>query len=378
MRKGVLGLVMVLVMLAGTAEAVPLPPAGDDLFPSAQATMEVESFNENGDIIQSFLLDCSGPTTIRRSAPNESQGTIPTEMVAMDLSCSEGVTVRLQPSTQTQRSLGQIQRQSQTEGDRINSFFDVFIEVTTDSGKLHNQQPVIANATFVHIPSFGSCYFGVQPVDLFRVDNPSNPAGTLTFRKLCLNGPIKPETVGEVSPVFSCFYECKQNSANTSWLELTTLMLVNPSRNSLTAQLVFFDGNERPIARSSTNLSPQDLDEINVCDTLNQKNQAGQPVIAAVPPAGVIEVVLTFPGTSFPLGGAYGWVKNITGTFKKTVAEPFPLGKIGGGTVTGIAKTECRLVGSNVITPQEIQQILNSPSTTLPTVNPTLIERTRE
>lgn len=78
-----------------------------------------------------------------------------------------------------------------------------------------------------------------------------------------------------------------------------------------------------------------DLDEINVCETLNFPG-------AVVPPAGVIEVVLS------PTGGVYGWMKNLTGRFSKGVPEPFD------GTVTGVGKVECRLVGPNVVTPAQI------------------------
>lgn len=140
-------------------------------------------------------------------------------------------------------------------------------------------------------------------------------------------------------------------------------MLVNQSRIPLTARILFLDGNERPIARTSTGLSSMDLDEINVCETLNQKSPTGQNV-AAVPSAGVIEVILTSSGTTFPRGGAYGWIKNISGKFKKSVVEPFD------GTVTGIAKTECRLVGPNVITPGEILRKMNSTEVPIPQFDP--------
>jgi hypothetical protein len=46
-----------------------------------------------------------------------------------------------------------------------------------------------------------------------------------------LERPTKPETSGEFSRVFSCFYECKQNRLQTNWLEITSLMLVNQGFN---------------------------------------------------------------------------------------------------------------------------------------------------
>jgi hypothetical protein len=72
-----------------------------------------------------------------------------------------------------------------------------------------------------------------------------------------------------------------------------------------------------------------------VCETLNFPG-------AVVPPAGVIEVILS------PTGGVYGWVKDTIGRFNKGVPEPFE------GTVTGIGKTECRLVGPNAVTPEQL------------------------
>ena len=157
-----------------------------------------------------------------------------------------------------------------------------------------------------------------------------------------------------MSRVFSCFYECKSRRPDR-WQELTTLMLVNQSATTtVTAEILFIDGNQRPIARTETILSPQDLDEINVCNTLDSGLQG------SVPSAGVIEVVLS------PTGGVYGWVKNVTGLFARLQPEPFR------GVVTGIGKTQCRLVGPNVVTPQQIR------AKSAPRIDPILIEGTAE
>lgn len=166
---------------------------------------------------------------------------------------------------------------------------------------------------------------------------------------------------GEASPVFSCFYECKEEDQK-KWQEVTSLMLINQSADlNLLVEVLFVDGNENPIAKTATLLSPEDLDEINVCETLNQTG-------IAVPSAGVIEVVLSQAGTTLPVGGAYGWVKNLLGKFKKGVAELFE------GKVSGIAKTECRLVGPNVVTHGRIR----AKAQQAPMVDPILIEGTGE
>ncbi len=74
------------------------------------------------------------------------------------------------------------------------------------------------------------------------------------------------------------------------------------------------------------------------------QNPAGVPV----PQAGVIEVVLQ-PGW----GGAYGWVKNMVGGFRRGQPEPVA------GFIRSVGKTECRLVGENVVTPFEILAMLD-------------------
>ncbi|MBI4640639.1 MAG: hypothetical protein HY731_08095 [Candidatus Tectomicrobia bacterium] len=375
MKKGMLGLIMVLVMLAGAAEAVPLPPGDVDLV-DTDLSLEVDT----GDgIVQA---DCSGPASIQRSDPPEepnAQGLIEiqTEILSLDLACSDGMQVRL---SQTRRSQGKIQVDGRGTADSFfdvftaDSFFDVFVEIEMPQKNLmltNQESAAHLQAKIVHIPPFSSPHFLFVPIIL--VSTQTEVTARLNRMRFHVKRPLKVESRGEVSPVFSCFYECKQERTgrNPRWLELTTLMLVNQSRDRLAAQIVFFNGREAPIAKTSTILSPQDLDEINVCETLNRGG-------VQVPSAGVIEVVLGVPvptpvGTApafLPKGGAYGWIKNISGKFSKSVDEPFQ------GTVTGIAKTECRVVGPNVITAKEILTIFNR--TDIKPINPRLIEDTAD
>lgn len=217
---------------------------------------------------------------------------IPTEIVAMNLMRSEGIVVT---ESQTRRSTGEIMAIDDTS---FSSFFDVFVEISVRGlGTLENKDPVRVQASFNDIPPYGTTYFHLFPVTLFLNDN---PVGRLVSAKHDTNGTPPGQSgqpVGEVSPVFSCFYECKLSRRANSWLELTTLMLVNQSaRQPLTAEILFVDGHQEPIARTSTNLSPEDLDEMNVCETLDKGG-------IAVPPAGVIEVVLSAGTTGVPVGG---------------------------------------------------------------------------
>ncbi|MCG8358101.1 MAG: hypothetical protein MI920_21255 [Kiloniellales bacterium] len=163
-----------------------------------------------------------------------------------------------------------------------------------------------------------------------------------------------PPSGGELSQVFACFYECKPGpvvQGVPTWQAITTLMVMNmnsgvpdPVADTRLVNVIFVDGNENILGSSrgpglGLNLSPEDLDELNVCRTL-QAN--GLPV----PQAGIVE----FYVAGGDPGGVYAWVQNLIGKFFVTVDEPFA------GRVTGIAKTECRQVPLEVSTPMEIAQ----------------------
>jgi hypothetical protein len=362
------------VLTVGAAKAfdVFLPPAGEDLFPATNALVMVE-FPQG----MMHNLMCSGPTRVRRGDPMGEPLMIETELLQLDLACANGIMIHLADSGR--RSMGM----TMSSGE---SFFDVFVEIsvpmqmgnhTTGPGPtgpagpqpimLRNcANPVRVRSMIGHVPPLHSKYLSLQPVPLC---DDSGPVGQLVSVEHDVNGVPKPESSGEVSPVFSCFYECKKAvfirgplgaavRGPRPWQEITTLMLVNQSAaQPLQAEILFVDGRQTPIAKTTIRLSPLDLDEINVCETL----ELGA---IQVPPAGVIEVVLS------PTGGAYGWVKNVTGKFHRGVAEPFGVGQ----EVTGIGKTECRLVGPNVATPAQLRSRLEQ----APPVVPVLIEGTAD
>ena len=304
-------------------------------------------------------IDLSGPTVIERSDP-DSTGTVQTEIVSMSLTGAGGTRIQLDS---TQRSLGQIQADPENPF-QADSFFDIFVEIEVpDLGRLRTidaqgqPTPVRMSSTIGHVPPFGSVYFGEQPVSL-AFPNDRIPVATLIHVQHDVGRPPKPETRGEVSRVFSCFYECKPSGLQGFWQEITTLMLVNQSATfPITAEVLYLNGNERPIATNRLELSPLDLDEINVCSTLESGLGA-----FGVPQAGVIEVVLS------PAGGVYGWVKNLTGRFNRLQPEPFL------GFIWGVGKTQCRLVGPNVVTPDQLRPILNDTRR----LQPVLIEGTED
>ena len=336
------GLVVALAALGGTvfAQDVHLPPAGEEKFPATK--LEIEFVSTLG---ETKNIKCAGRVRIVRGVQEPLTETIPTEIVQMDLVCGGGASLKLDPD---QPSKGQ----ANSSGD---SFFDVFFVVDLPQGPVHNVDPARVAAKIDHVAPFHAVYLGQVPVPMF--DAFGNFVGTMTHLTHDTNGQTKPETTGEVSPVFSCFYECKPHRFNNQvWVETTSLMLVNQGREDLTAQVVLLDGNQNIIAIAPTQLSPLDLDEINICETL-----ANNVLGVAVPQAGVIEVVLT-PGW----GGAYGWVKNIVGGFKRGQPEPVA------GFIRSVGKTECRLVGENVVTPFEILSMLDPALF----ISPVLIEGT--
>jgi hypothetical protein len=166
------------------------------------------------------------------------------------------------------------------------------------------------------------------------------------------------ESLGETNQILACFYECKDGPRPDDWVEVTSLLLINAANRPMTATVALLDGNENMIAWFDDDLSPGDLDEVNICRTLQASG-------IAPPPAGMIEVVIEDPNG---IGGTYGWVKNVVGKFFKVVNEPLD------GRVTGVGKTECRVVPGSVITGAEVRADIQAQSP--PQIPPILIEQT--
>ena len=132
------------------------PPAGTDTFPSG-AGMLVQ-IGDN----QPVFLTLNGPSTVMRSDPHDSDGngrmTIDTELVAMDLTGPSpfgSLHLRESPS---RPSLGQIRQQTAGQDFPADSFFDVFVEMETPLGLLHNEQPVRMTAAIGSLPPILDVY----------------------------------------------------------------------------------------------------------------------------------------------------------------------------------------------------------------------------
>ncbi len=117
------------------------PPAGQDIFDSgAQIEIDLGEFG-----VERLLLN--GPTIVQRGDPyipiTSTVKTIDTEILSMDLvgqSPNLG-TIRLRESP-TRASIGRVTQQTPNADFPANSFFDVFVEIDTVLGPLHNEQPI--------------------------------------------------------------------------------------------------------------------------------------------------------------------------------------------------------------------------------------------
>jgi len=179
-----------------------------------------------------------------------------------------------------------------------------------------------------------------------------------------------PPSGGELGSFVKCFYECKAGpdvQGVATFQEITTLMIANQSSTDRTAQAFFIDGNQACIAQAMLDLTPLDLDELNVCHTLGATG-------IAVPEAGLVELVIgdpRFPGQppfQFEFAeGVYAWGKNVLGKFRVDNPEPFE------GRVTGIGKYECRVVPFETDVERAIQTHCDA---AVPQIQPILVEQT--
>ncbi len=151
-------------------------------------------------------------------------------------------------------------------------------------------------------------------------------------------------TDGESSAVQSGAYECKLKNSGPPPVKMnedTALVLKNEHvATTLCACVILHDGQENFLVAGVTELSGNDVDEVNLCSLI------------APPPAGGLSggvKVVTAPGicagnpfTTFQ-GGAYGWTKAVVykGT-KKNPTDPFS------ANVVATDKTELRVTPGGV------------------------------
>jgi hypothetical protein len=201
--------------------------------------------------------------------------------------------------------------------------FDLFFELQVGATTLHNDAPRHFVATIDHKPP-ASAAFASAGAGTALLDAAGKPTGlaVTSFQFGCGGS----QSLGFV---LSCFYDCKEGPDSRRWREITTLMVANPTGRTIEVGLAFLDGNERFVAQSSLDLSSEDLDEVNVCRSLEA---AG----VDVPSAGLVELLVM--DRAAVVGTVHAWIKNLLGRFSKGTDEPFR------GVVHGIAKTQCEAV----------------------------------
>lgn len=165
--------------------------------------------------------------------------------------------------------------------------------------------------------------------------------------------------------VIACSFECNDGYQDTWWQRVTTLTLINPGDTNPALNITtlrVLDGQQNFIASMEVTSDSFDLDAVNICRSL----QAGG---ATVPPAGMILAVRGATGTAYL---DYIWMENLVGKFFKTVDEPFD------GRVTGVAKTECRVIPAAIVQELEIEDAFDNTIPPPVFVDPVFIEDTAD
>jgi hypothetical protein len=132
----------------------------------------------------------------------------------------------------------------------------------------------------------------------------------------------------EEPSTFSAFFDCidgPNTSAGPTWVETANLLLTNSSGTDSLATGVFLDGNGNYIAQMPLDMAARDVDEINLCRTLDE---AG----VDVPLKGHMIVYRNVGSPTFDFNC---WLVDYVGKFYHTVNEPSK------GRVVGVGKTQC-------------------------------------
>ncbi len=147
------------------------PPAGTDCFDSV-AVIEITLFangnqHENNEVhennfdLEPLIVEVEGPVLVERGDPDPPTGPkdIPTEIVSMSLTGESPfgpITVTESP---TRDSMGMIMdgdRTDDTQDFPADSFFDVFFEIDTLLGRLHNEERARVGTAIESIPPTGA------------------------------------------------------------------------------------------------------------------------------------------------------------------------------------------------------------------------------
>ena len=152
--------------------AATYPPAGLDEFKSA-AGLEADVRAIGGPVVSATV---KGPTKVRRGGPIEQpdgRTIVDNEIISLELTggtTSFPITVR---ENSARKSNGIIRQQTPGVDFPADSFFDIYVEITTPLGVLHNKQPIRLGAVINAIPPLQAQYIPEETfvgVDLFAAD----------------------------------------------------------------------------------------------------------------------------------------------------------------------------------------------------------------
>ncbi len=141
---------------------------------------------------------------------------------------------------------------------------------------------------------------------------------------------------GEQSSLKTGFYSCKPGKRANTWKEVTTLTVLNltsrivgnADNNRNKAILILLDAQGNFLSGSFLTLSKRDMDEINICKTL-------QDARITVPKTGMLYLTDLF-------GQVHAWRKNYSGRFFFNKNDP------AAGRVVSVNESELRVVSPAV------------------------------
>ena len=153
------------------------PGMGDDTFASgAHLTLELQG-------MPPMHLTSNGPTTVHRSEPctgtctPDGRSFFDTEMLSMQLQGMSPVGPFMVRESPTRASTGRTTQQSPGVDFPADSFFDVFFEIDTAIGPLHNDQPLHMSSVITSLPAYGSLFQSDSLAAIPVLDSSNQPVG---------------------------------------------------------------------------------------------------------------------------------------------------------------------------------------------------------
>ncbi len=165
------------------------PAAGIDIL-DTRADVSVEFINPP---LGPESMTLRGPTVIQRgnpSDPGDGRDVIDTEIIAMSLTGTAfGANIKMTESP-TLNSGGQIKAQNSSNSFPADSFFDVFVEIDTPIGRLHNNDPLTMRQIIDCIPPYRAIYLPAVTLTLPLFNGQGQEVARLTHAKHQVGNPF--------------------------------------------------------------------------------------------------------------------------------------------------------------------------------------------